>query len=132
VVVVDPMRTRLLQAPISLELVAFVDSNALPCAERLPGWNGRFFHSANMTFAYYDIAADAVPLHEHHHVQEEVWHVVEGKLAVVLEGVEHIAEAGCEVIIPPDALHSARVLGPWRAIVVDHPLRDDIGDVRSD
>ena len=31
----------------------------------LPGWSGRFLHSDNMTFAHYDIAADAAPLHEH-------------------------------------------------------------------
>lgn len=122
----------MIHARVSLGHVSFVDSNALPCTERLPGWSGRFFHSGNMTFAYYDIAADAVPLHEHHHVQEEVWNVVEGKLAVVVDGVEHIAEAGCAVIIPPDALHSARVLGACRAIVVDHPLREEIGGIRTD
>ena len=44
--------------------------------EPLPGWSGRFLHSATMTFAHYDIAAGAAPLHEHQHEQEEVWHIV--------------------------------------------------------
>ena len=35
--------------------------------EPLPGWNGRFLHSATMTFAHYDIAAGAAPLHGHQH-----------------------------------------------------------------
>jgi hypothetical protein len=34
---------------------------------------GRFFHSENMTFAIYEVDADAAPIHEHHHPQEEVW-----------------------------------------------------------
>jgi mannose-6-phosphate isomerase-like protein (cupin superfamily) len=117
---------------ISLDAVPIVDANALPSIERLPGWHGRFFHSGNMTFAYYDIDADAVPLHEHHHEQEEVWNVIQGRLAVTIDGVEHIAEPGCAAIVPPDTPHSARVLGACRAIVVDHPLRDDMGSVRTD
>ena len=101
----------------------FVDARDLPENERLPGWHGRTFHSENMTFAYYEIDADAVPLHEHHHPQEEVWNVVEGRLAVTVDGVEHIAEPGCAAIVPADTPHSARALGAVRAIVVDYPLR---------
>jgi unsaturated pyranuronate lyase len=102
-----------------------VDSSALPPHERLPGWFGRSFHSDNMTFAYWDIAADAAPLHEHHHPQEEVWNVVEGTLALTIGGVEHIVGAGSAAIVPPGTPHSARALGACRAIVVDYPLRTD-------
>jgi mannose-6-phosphate isomerase-like protein (cupin superfamily) len=105
--------------------VPFVDSKSLSRTERLPGWTGRVFHSDNMTFAYYEIAADAVPLHEHHHPQEEVWNVIEGSLAVTIDGEEQIAGPGCAAVIPPDTLHSARALSACRAIVVDYPLRHD-------
>jgi mannose-6-phosphate isomerase-like protein (cupin superfamily) len=103
----------------------FVDSTELSTRERLPGWTSRVFHSDNMTFAYYEIAADAVPLHEHHHPQEEVWNVLEGKLAVTIDGVEHVAGPGSAAVVPPDTPHSARALSACRAIVVDYPLRDD-------
>jgi unsaturated pyranuronate lyase len=103
----------------------FVDSTELSTRERLPGWTSRVFHSPNMTFAYYEIAADAVPLHEHHHPQEEVWNVIEAKLAVTIDGVEQVAGPGCAAVVPPDTSHSARALGACRAIVVDYPLRDD-------
>jgi len=103
----------------------FVDSTELSTRERLPGWTSRVFQSDNMTFAYYEIAADAVPLHEHHHPQEEVWNVIEGKLAVRIDGVEQVAGPGCAAVVPPDTPHSARALGACRAIVVDYPLRDD-------
>jgi hypothetical protein len=35
----------------------------------LPGRRGRFLHSATMTFAPYDIAAGAAPLHTPHSVR---------------------------------------------------------------
>ncbi len=97
----------------------FVDSTELSTCERLPGWTSRVFHSDSMTFAYYEIAADAVPLHEHHHRQEEVWNVI------TIDGVEQVAGPGCAAVVPPDTPHSARALGACRAIVVDYPLRDD-------
>lgn len=109
----------------------FIDSSELPSNERLPGWNGRTFHSDSMTFAYWEIAEDSVPLHEHHHPQEEVWNVVEGKLAITIDGVEHIASPGCAAIVPPNTPHSARALSACRAIVVDYPIRDEPGRVRT-
>lgn len=109
--------------------MAFVHTAALPLRQPLAGWNGRFFHSDHMTFAYYEIDADAVPIHEHHHPQEEVWNVVEGRLAITVAGVEHVAGPGCAVIAPAHAAHSARALGAARAIIVDHPARDRVGGV---
>lgn len=101
-----------------------IDAHSLPEVERLPGWNGRFFDSKSMTFAYYEVDADAVALHEHQHPQEEVWHIVEGALAITIDGTEHIARAGSAAIVPPGTPHSARVLGSCKAIVVDQPRRE--------
>ncbi len=106
--------------------MGLVDASALRTRSPLPGWTGRFFDSENMTFAYWDITADATPLHEHHHPNEEVWHVVEGRLAITVDGTELIAGAGCAVMIPPDSPHSARALSDVRTIVVDYPLRTQL------
>jgi len=95
----------------------------------LPGWAGRFFHSANMTFAHWDIAADAADLHEHHHVQEEVWHVVDGKVALIIDGVEHLVSTGGAAVIPPDTPHAVRVVGASRVVVADYPLREQLPGV---
>src|SRR5689334_11522425 len=89
----------------------------------LPGWDGRFFHSANMTFAHWDIAEGAADLHEHHHEQEEVWNVVAGEIVLVVDGVEHTLHDGDAVIVPPNIPHSARPRGTARVIVADFPLR---------
>jgi mannose-6-phosphate isomerase-like protein (cupin superfamily) len=100
--------------------------------EPLPGWNGRFFHSDNMTFAHYDIAADSVPLHEHHHVQEEVWNVVDGEVVISIDGEERCLGPGCVAVVPPNAPHSARARTACRAIIVDYPVRLELpGQARA-
>lgn len=82
-----------------------------------------------MTFVYHEIDADAVPIHEHHHPEEEVWNVVEGELVITIDGVEHVAGPGCAGIVPPNAPHSTRALGASRATVVDYPVRDSVGGI---
>jgi mannose-6-phosphate isomerase-like protein (cupin superfamily) len=89
----------------------------------LPGWSGRFFHSEHMTFSHYDIAADAAPLHEHHHPQEEVWHVVSGEVVISIDGEERRLGPGAVAVVPPNTPHSARALSACRAIIADYPLR---------
>jgi hypothetical protein len=46
--------------------MTFIDTNHLEVKEPRAGWKGRFFHSNNMTFAYYAVAAGAW-IHEHSH-----------------------------------------------------------------
>ena len=35
----------------------FIDSNKIEIKQPLPGWDGRFFDSATMTFGYYNVVA---------------------------------------------------------------------------
>jgi mannose-6-phosphate isomerase-like protein (cupin superfamily) len=109
----------------------FVDPREMLAAEPLPGWHGRFFHSENMTFAHYDIAADAAPLPEHRHDQEEVWNVVEGELQISIDGVEHSLGPGCVAVVPPNTRHSAQALSACRAIVADYPVRLQLPGYRT-
>jgi hypothetical protein len=48
----------------------FVDVSSLRLVERLPGLQGRNFHSPSLTFAHYDFVRGA-SVHEHFHPQEE-------------------------------------------------------------
>ena len=50
--------------------MSVINVKELPVVERLPGWRGRFFHSAHMTFAHYDFDEGA-RIHEHHHVRRK-------------------------------------------------------------
>jgi len=106
----------------------FVDTNRLALKEPRDGWKGRFFHSENMTFAYYTVAAGAW-IHEHSHPNDEVWNVIDGQLEITIGGETRIAGPGCAAVIPPDAPHSVRAVTDVRAIVVDWPRRHSIGGI---
>jgi quercetin dioxygenase-like cupin family protein len=93
---------------------------------RLPGWKGRYFHTASMTFAHYDFAAGS-SIHAHQHPEEEVYEVIDGELEVTIDGISQIAKPGVVAIVPGNARHSVRALSDGRLIVVDHPSRPDFG-----
>jgi quercetin dioxygenase-like cupin family protein len=109
----------------------FIDTNQLTTKEPLAGWKGRYFHSENMTFGYYAVAAGA-SIHEHSHLNEEVWHILEGELEVTIAGQTQIAGPGSVAVVPANTNHSVKALSDGQAIVVDHPRRDSIGGVNTD
>ena len=108
----------------------FIDTNALRLIERLPGWYGRYFSSANMTFAHYDFK-EGSSIHEHFHPQEEVYEVIEGELELTIDGVKQVARPGLVGIVPSNVRPSAKALTYDRAIFVDYPLRTDMGERHS-
>ncbi|HEY4678698.1 MAG TPA: cupin domain-containing protein [Candidatus Angelobacter sp.] len=101
----------------------FIDTSKLDVVERLPGWRGRYFHSPSMTFAHDEFVRGA-SIHEHFHLQEEVYEVVEGELEITIDGVSQIAQPGLVAIVPSNARHSIKALTDGRAIIVDYPQRE--------
>jgi quercetin dioxygenase-like cupin family protein len=101
----------------------FIDTGKLDVVERLPGWRGRYFHSPSMTFAHDEFVRGA-SIHEHFHLQEEVYEVVEGELEITIDGVSQIAQPGLVAIVPSNARHSIKALTDGRAIIVDYPQRE--------
>ena len=77
-----------------------------------------------MTFAHYDFVRGS-SVHEHFHVQEEVWEVIEGEIELTIDGVTRIARANMVAIVPSNVRHSVKALTDGRAIIVDSPLRRD-------
>jgi unsaturated pyranuronate lyase len=102
--------------------VPLVDTDKLKIIERLPGWRGRYFDSATMTFAHYEFDKDAT-IHEHFHPEEEVYEVLEGELEITIDGAAQIARPGLVAIVPSNVRHSVRALTNGRMIVIDHPRR---------
>ena len=100
--------------------------NELKVIERLPGWRGRYFHSANMTFAHYEFSAGAT-IHEHSHPEEEVYEVTDGKLEVTIDRSSQTVAPGVVAIVPANVRHSIRALTAGRLIVIDSPSRPDFG-----
>ena len=102
----------------------FLELSSLRLVERLPGWFGRYFESANMTFAHYDFVRGS-SIHEHSHRQEEVYEVIEGELEVTVDGVAQVVKPGWVAIVPSGALHSVKALTDGCAIIVDCPARPE-------
>jgi quercetin dioxygenase-like cupin family protein len=102
--------------------VPLVDTNRLKVIERLPGWRGRYFDSATMTFAHYEFDKGA-SIHEHFHPEEEVYEVLEGELEITIDGAVQIARPGLVAIVPPNVRHSVRALTDGRMLVIDCPRR---------
>jgi quercetin dioxygenase-like cupin family protein len=100
----------------------FIDTLEIAPFEKQPGWKGRIFHSPGMTFAHWDFAEGAA-IHAHSHLQEEVWHVIEGRLEITIGGVTRRAGPGMVAIVPPWTEHSVVALSDGKAIVVDNPAR---------
>ena len=106
--------------------MSFIDADDMIHGSPLHGWSGRFFHSENMTFGHWDIADDAVDVHEHDHPQEEVWNVVDGEVVLVVDGKEQRLGPGSAAVVPPNVRHAAKAIGACRVVVVDYPLRLDL------
>jgi quercetin dioxygenase-like cupin family protein len=103
--------------------MTFIDTNKLSAIERLPGWRGRYFDTANMTFAHYEFDAGS-SIHEHSHPQEEVYEIIEGELELTIAGVTQRLRPGLVGVVPANALHSVKAISSGKLIVVDYPLRE--------
>jgi len=80
---------------------AFIDTNHLDAKEPRVGWKGRFFHSQNMTSAYYAVASGAW-IHVHSHPNDEAWNVIAGELEIKIAVETRVAGPGCAVVVPPE------------------------------
>jgi len=100
----------------------FIDTRTIEVLEKRPGWHGRIFHSPQMTFAHWDFDKGST-IHEHDHDQEEVWHIVAGRLEIIIGAEKRAVGPGMVAVVPKGVRHSVRALSDGKAIVVDYPLR---------
>jgi hypothetical protein len=111
--------------------VPFINACEMVTGTPLRGWSGRFFHSENMTFAHWDIAADAADLHEHQHGQEECG--TSWRLSWCWSSMaRNEGSAKAAAIVPPNTPHEVKVVGACRVVIADYPVRDELPGVRSD
>jgi quercetin dioxygenase-like cupin family protein len=104
--------------------MAFIKVSDIKSREMAPGFHGRFFRSANMTVAYWDIkAGSSIPVH--HHVHEMIVNVIEGKLKLTIDQDTQVLEAGMAAVIPSNVPHTATGVTDCKVIDVFYPLRED-------
>src|SRR5690242_13024972 len=90
--------------------------------EIFPGFQGRFIHSASMTFAYWEISEGSqVPVHSHPH--EQVVNMLEGTLEMTVAAETHRLTAGQVLVIPSQAIHSGKALTACKVLDVFNPVR---------
>ena len=92
--------------------------------EVFPGFTGKFIHTELTTHAFWEIAAGGT-LPVHHHVHEQIVHVLEGEFELVLDGVPHRLTPGIVLAIPSHAPHSGRAITPCRILDIFSPKRED-------
>ena len=102
----------------------FVRLETLEEKEPMPGFTGRFIHSANMTVAHWTVDAGA-PLPEHSHPHEQVVNVIEGEFELTINGDTTRLGLRSVAIVPSNAVHSGKALTKCRIINVFSPVRED-------
>ena len=90
----------------------------------VPGFRARFIHSANMTFALWDIDAGA-SLPEHAHSHEQVGHLLEGEFILTIAGESNVMKTGSVAVVPSNARHSGKAVTACRILDVFYPPRED-------
>jgi quercetin dioxygenase-like cupin family protein len=78
------------------------------------------------TFAHW-LFDEGAEIHEHHHEQEEVWHLLDGGLEVTPDGERSAAKARDVLILAQFTRHQIRVIEAGRATVADPPVQKDFG-----
>ena len=92
--------------------------------EFIPGFFGKFIHGSQTTLAFIDIKKGS-ELKEHHHINEQITHIVEGEFEMNIGGKRYRMTSGCVNVIPPNVPHSAIALTDCKVIDAFSPARDD-------
>ena len=71
----------------------FYQLEATPAREVIPSFRAKMLHSANMTFAFWDVAAGGI-LPEHHHPHEQVAIPLEGHFELTIDGETSVLVPG--------------------------------------
>jgi len=102
----------------------FIDFNKTPHLKVWDGIHGAIHHSEDLTFGHITLEKGAV-LPEHHHVQEQWTHVIEGQLQFSMQGETVVLTSGMTAHVPSDVPHSATALTECKVIDCFRPVRED-------
>jgi quercetin dioxygenase-like cupin family protein len=96
----------------------------IPVKQMLPGFFGKMVHGDNSSLVFWEIEKGS-SLPEHRHVHEQITHIVEGRLEMVIGGEKYFFTAGTVHVIPSNVPHSAVALTDCKVIDTFSPARDD-------
>jgi quercetin dioxygenase-like cupin family protein len=96
----------------------------IPVKQLLPGFFGKMVHGESSSLVFWDIKKGSVLL-EHAHIHEQITHIVEGELEMVIGGKKYLFTAGSVHVIPSLVPHSALAITDCTVIDSFAPARDD-------
>jgi quercetin dioxygenase-like cupin family protein len=92
--------------------------------EFLPGFQGRFVHGTSSTLSYVTITKGSrLPTHQHMH--EQITHIVEGELEMIIGEESFLFTPGSVHVIPGNTPHSAFARTDCKVLDFFSPARDD-------
>lgn len=92
--------------------------------ELVPGITGYYAHGEHMTVGYVELKKDSV-IPMHHHMQEQITYIIEGKLDMVIDGKPCLLTTGMYYVIPGSVPHSAIAQTDCKVIDAFAPVRQD-------
>ena len=96
----------------------------LKTTEVIKGFQGKFFHAASFTVAFWEIEVGSI-LPEHSHIHEQTTQVLEGELEMSINGKVMLLKAGMIYTIPPNVIHSGKALTNCKVTDIFCPVRED-------
>ena len=92
--------------------------------EIMPGYHGKMVHGKTLTWAFWEVEKDAV-VPEHHHIHEQIMHVLEGEFEFTLDGKTQTYLPGDVVVIPSNTPHGGKAITPCKLMDVFSPAREE-------
>ena len=101
-----------------------IDLTTLPVKELLPGFEVKFVHTDEQTFAFWNIQKGG-ELPEHHHPHQQTAIVQKGSFEMTVDGDTNILTPGHVMVIPSNVPHSGKALTDCEIMDVFYPVRED-------
>ena len=95
------------------------------------GIYGTLHHSEQITCGHI-LLEEGVVLPEHHHVQEQWTHVIEGQLEFRIGTEISVLTPGMCAYVPSNVPHAGKALTVCKAIDIFNPVREDFKKLESD
>jgi len=108
-----------------------IDFEKITPQEIFPGFQGKIFHTNNLTIARIKIKAGAV-LPKHAHPNEQISVIIEGEFQFNINGQTQFFTPNTVAVIPANAEHSGRAITDCLFLETFCPVREDLKIKSSD
>lgn len=98
--------------------------SSIQSKEIIPGFHGKVIHGSQLSWVFWEVEAGAI-VPEHHHVHEQIMHVVAGLFEFTVNGETQEYGAGDVVVIPSQVPHGGKALTACTLMDIFSPARTE-------